>query len=756
MNAVGDMKRRLETAVTNLVAAARASSGAARVDPGDLLAAAIADVAQHYGMASAPLALKAGLPLTNGRLPIEHASEAARRAGLDADVAAIAIAELMPHDLPVIVLMDQGGCDVLWALDADAETGAITATLSPAGRPMARVVLPVANIVQAPGQAVVRLRPISGLDERGAGALGKVPDGWFLPAFRGSGRIYGEAIAATLALNLLALALPLFTMNIYDRVLPNAVEVTLWALAIGVTLATIFDFAIKNLRATFVDVASRRADVRLSNFIYGRLLGARTPQKAVSAGVRANALREFETLREFFNSATLTAFGDVPFLVVFLGMIFVIAGHLGWIALLAVPVVLFIGWLTQKTLLKLSEESFREAAQKNAVVVETLVGLDSIKAAGAESWAATKWEQAVSEQIRSSHQIRRISNLGINSIFAVQTVTQIVMMVAGFYMVAAGNLTTGALIAATMLAGRALQPLGQIAMLISRLHQTRLAYRALNDIVMLEQERPDGQPLMTSVAMTGAVVCETMTYRYDPDAPASLDDVSFEVKAGERIGLVGAIGSGKTTLLKMIHAVHLPTHGRVLVDGVPVHQIDPAVLRSGIGLALQGADLFHGTIRSNISLADPGAPDDDILWAARAAGALDWILRLPKGFETPVRERGAGLSGGQRQSVALARALFKRPKIVLLDEPTSDMDLGTEQHVVRSLSVALKGRTLIVVSHRPAILALVDRLIVMDQGKRILDGPKEDVLRKIETMTAARSERLTQKQKPSAPRGGAA
>jgi ATP-binding cassette subfamily C protein LapB len=328
------------------------------------------------------------------------------------------------------------------------------------------------------------------------------------------------------------------------------------------------------------------------------------------------------------------------------------------------------------------------------------------------------------------------------------------MVVAGFYMVAAGKLTTGALIAATMLAGRALQPLGQIAMLISRLHQTRLAYRALNDIVMLDQERPDGQSLMTSVAMTGALACENLTYRYDPDAPASLDDVSFEVKAGERIGLVGAIGSGKTTLLKIIHAVHLPTLGRVLVDGVPVNQIDPAVLRSGIGLALQGADLFHGTIRSNISLADPGAPDEDILWAARAAGALDWILRLPKGFETPVRERGAGLSGGQRQSVALARALFKRPKIILLDEPTSDMDLGTEQHVVQSLSVAMKGRTVIAVSHRPAILALVDRLIVMDQGRRILDGPKEDVLRKIETMTAARSEQL--KQRPSAPRGGAA
>lgn len=758
MNAVGDMKRRLETAVANLVAAARASAPKADAEPGDLLAAAIADVAQHYGMATAPAALVAGLPLAGGRLPLEHAGEAARRAGLDAAVVKVALADLERHELPVIVLMEEGGCDVVWDLSVNSATGESTVTLSPAGRPTARVSLALSRIAQAPSRTIVRLRPASGLDERGEGALSKPKAGWFLPAFRDSRRIYGEAIAATLALNVLALALPLFTMNVYDRVLPNAVEVTLWALAIGATLATLFDFLIKNLRATFVDVASRRADVRLSNFIYGRLLGARAPRAPVSAGVRANALREFETLREFFNSATLTAFGDVPFLVVFLAMIFVIGGQLGWIALAAVPIVLIIGWVTQKTLLRLSEESFREAAQKNAVVVETVVGIDSVKAAGAESWAATRWEQAVSDQIRSSHRIRQISNLGIHSIFAVQTGTQIAIVVAGFYLVAAGNLTTGALIAATMLAGRALQPLGQIAMLITRLHQTRLAYRALNDIVMLEQERPDGQPLMTRVRITGALSCEHLTYSYDADAPASLDDVSFDVKAGERVGLVGAIGSGKTTLLKMIHAVHLPTAGRVLVDGIAVHQIDPAVLRSGIGLALQGADLFHGTIRSNIALADPGASDEDVLWAARAAGALDWILRLPKGLETPVRERGAGLSGGQRQSVALARALFRRPRIVLLDEPTSDMDQGTEQHVVQSLAVALQGRTLIAVSHRPAVLTLVDRLIVMDSGQKVLDGPKDEVLRKLEAMTAERLAKAKSRPtpKPTAPRGGAA
>lgn len=734
MSAAGDMVGRLEAAAQRMAAAITPSRGA---PPQDLLAQALCDVAAHYGSTTAVKALTAGLPLNEGRLPLEHVEAAARRANLSAEVSTVPFALLEAHDLPALVMTSGGGCDVLWNIEAgSADLGRI-ARLSAPGRPEVRVAVPVSEIDQSPSREIVRLRPLSGLDERGETAVQRSRPGWFLPAFLESRKIYGEAIAATVALNLLALALPLFTMNVYDRVLPNAVETTLWALASGVVLATLFDFLIKTLRAEFVDVASRRADVILSNLIFGRLLGARAPDRPVSAGVRANALREFETLREFFNSATLTAFGDVPFLFLFLAMIFMVAGPLGWIALLTVPVVLGIGWVTQKRLTRLTEEAFRESAQKNAIVVETIVGLDSVKAAGAESWAAGKWEAAVSDQIRSSHAIRHISNLGIHTIFAIQTLTQIAMVVAGFYLVAAGQLTMGGLIAATMLAGRALQPLGQVAMLITRLHQTRLAFRALSEIVDLEQERPEGARLLAKADLSGAISVEGVGFTYDKDAPPCLSDVTFSIAPGEHVGIIGAIGSGKTTLLKLMHAVHVPHKGRVAVDGVPVHQIDPALLRANIGLALQGADLFHGTIRTNIALADPGAPDEDVIASAKAAGALEWILRLPKGFETPVRERGAGLSGGQRQSVALARALFRSPRIVLLDEPTSDMDLMTEQHVVGSLKAALKDRTIVAVSHRPAVLALVDRLIVLEGGRKILDGKKDEVLRELEARRSA-------------------
>lgn len=737
MSAVGDMMQRLEKAAPEIAAGRRTGASAERGH--DLLSEAIADVAGHHGLPVAAVALTAGLPLVQGRLPLVHVTEAACRAGLIAETVELKVSQLRPVELPVLVMLADGSVDVLWALAGKAGSKTRTAILSEPGQPQTRVEMALSELERLASGEIVRLRPRTALDDRGKAALASSKPNWFLPAFKASRGIYAEAIAATMALNLLALALPLFTMNVYDRVLPNAVEVTLWALAIGATLATGFDFLIKTLRANFVDVAGRRADVVLANYIFGKLLGARMPEKAVSAGVRANALREFESLREFFNSATLTAFGDVPFLVLFLVMIAVIAGPLAWIPTLAVPVVLFAGWLTQRTLARLSEQSFRETAQKNAVVVETLTGLESVKAAGAESWAASKWEAAVSEHIRSSHEIRHISTLGINVIFAVQTVTQIVMVVAGFYLVAAGDLTTGALIAGTMLAGRALQPLGQVAMLIARVHQTRLAFRALSEIVEQEQERPEGARLLAKTTFSGAVSLEKVSFAYDKDEPPCLADVSFDIKPGERVCIAGAIGSGKTTLLKLIHAFHLPHQGRVMLDGVPAHQIDPALLRASVGLALQGADLFHGTIRSNIALADPGASDEEILWAARAAGALDWIVRLPKGFDTPVRERGAGLSGGQRQSVALARALFRKPRIVLLDEPTSDMDSRTEQLVIESFRRHLAGHTLIAVSHRPAILSLVDRIIVLEGGRKIIDAPKAEAIRQLETITTERA-----------------
>lgn len=723
MTAITDMLQKLEQAVQSF----RPSAGGAHQGV-DLLATALCDVARHHGSSTSPMAIVAGLPLVDGRLPIEHVQLAAIRAGLVAEVVEAEPLGLSDVELPAIALMRDGSVDVVWFVERNAAGLGTAVIASEPGNVAARARIEAADVKAEASGRIVRLRPASGADARIDGVLAASRSGWFLPAFLESRRVYCEAIAATVAINVLALAMPLFTMNVYDRVLPNAAVETLWSLSIGVMLATLFDFLIKALRGWFVDAAGRRADVRLSNLIYGRLVGARLDGRTTSAGVRSNTMREIDTLREFFNSATLTAFGDLPFLLLFIVMIWIVAGWLVIIPLLAVPIVLAVGWLTQRAVGRYMTDSARQAAIRNAVIVETVVGLESIKAAGAESWAASSWEKATADSIRTGNEIKHLSNMGVHTVHAVQTLTQVVMIVAGFYMAAAGALTTGALIAATMLAGRAMQPLAQMALIVARLHQTRIAYRLLTEIVEAPQERPEGRVFISKSRIVGRVEFEGVSFKYEKDAAPVLEDVSFSIAPGERVGLIGGIGTGKSTVLKLLHAMHEPSAGRVLMDGVPVSQIDPAILRANVGLALQRGELFHGTIRSNIMLANAAASDEALIQAARVAGAMDWIVRLPKGLETPVRERGAGLSGGQRQTIVLARALLSNPTVLLLDEPTSDLDPRTEQLVVDRMKGWLRGRTAIVVTHRPAMLALVERLIVLEGGRKRLDGPKAAVL----------------------------
>ncbi len=746
MSGIFGMQQRLEHAVQTFGSPTQRKGSALGCE--DLLALALCDVARHYGTNVSSISLVAGLPLVEGRLPLEHVDAAARRAGLIAEIVTADPLRLTEVELPAIVLMREGGADVIWSVERGDDGGAVSVVSSAPGKKDLAARIPAEELAAAASGRVVRLRPAAALDDRGLDARDRERVSWLRPAFAASNRIYAEAIAATIAINLLALALPLFAMNVYDRVLPNAAAETLWSLSIGVMLATLFDFLIKVLRGHFVDTAGRRADVVLSNLIYSRLIGARLDGPAVSAGVRANTMRELDTLREFYNSATLTVFGDLPFMFVFIAMIGFVAGWLVVIPLAAIPIVLAIGWATQRAIGRLMEAALRQSAVKNAVVVETVMGLESIKAAGAESWAAAQWEKATAESIRTSNEMKQCSNIGIFTVHAVQTLTQVIMIVAGFYVAAAGNLTMGALIAATMLAGRAMQPLSQVALLIGRLHQTRLSYNLLDEIVRAPQERPEGERLIGQHLIAGGVAFEGVRFRYEKDAAPVLDEVSFTIAPGERVGLIGGIGSGKTTILKLVHGLRQPDDGRILIDGIPVSQLDPAVLRTGVGLALQQADLFHGTIRSNITLGDPGVDEAALLEAATVAGALDWIVRLPRGLETAVRERGAGLSGGQRQTIVLARALLRRPRVLLLDEPTSDLDPRTEQIVVDRMKPWLEGRTALIVTHRTAMLALVDRLIVIEGGRKRLDGPKAAVLASLAAATSLTGTAKAETKKP--------
>ncbi len=771
-NPVKDLQNRVASALPGSPVVGQAQDTLAGIDapsPADPLAQAIADIAVHYGTHAAVPALISGLPLVNGRLPLEHGEDAAGRAGLLFLINRGPISKLSSTELPVLILTMDGAVEILWELRADNKGRPQSAIMSlPGATSKQRVEVPACDLAKT-AKTIVSLRPDSGLDARGQEAVTANRKGWFLEAFKDSRRIYAEAIAATLAVNVLALAMPLFSMNVYDRVLPNASESTLWALALGVGIAIMFDFLIRTLRASAVDAASRRADARLSAMIYGRLLGARLTTQPASTGVRANTLREFETLREFLNSATLTAFGDLPFMVLFLCVLWVVAGPLVWVVAAAIPVILGVGYLTQRALAKLIEEAFREAAQKNAVATESVAGLESIKASGAESWAALKWERAVAEHIRTGIEIRRVTNLGQHTINGLQTLVQVLVVVFGFYLVAAGDLTMGGLIAATILSGRTLQPLTLAAGLISRLNQTRIAYKSLTEIVNSDQERSAAATYLAKSDLAGSYTFENVAFSYDPMGQPAVKGMDLQIAAGEHVAIIGGIGSGKTTALKMMQGLFTPTTGRVLIDGISIGQIEPVMLRHQVALLLQDACLFHGTIRENIAMANPALADGMLMKAAHISGALRWITRLPLGFDTLIRERGVGLSGGQRQSVALARALANDPKVLLLDEPTSEMDGRSEQNVIEALQSWAKDRTLVIVTHRPALLTLAQRLIVLDDGRIAHDGPKDDVLAKLApvsgksnvarsragTKPSAARVSLTKNTKPKSERGGA-
>ena len=539
---------------------------------------------------------------------------------------------------------------------------------------------------------------------------------------------------------MIALAVPLFTMNVYDRVLPNNAQSTLWALGIGAIIAVLFELLLRTLRGSLIDVASRRADLVLSMRVYGRVLGAKLVAQAPSVGSQANTLREIETIRDFNTSVTLAALGDLPFALLFLGMIAVIGGPLVFVPLVGVPLILAAVFLLQIPQEKLHATTFRQMAQKSSVLVETLAGIETIKASGAESWAAGKWERAVADHLRLSTSMRLLGGLGMSLVSFGTAVTTIVMVMLGVGLVAQGAITAGALMASMMLLGRAMGPVSQVAALAGKLQSVKLARDALQQVMAAPQERPVGSALIARSELKGRIRLEDVSFKYAEDAGPALQSISFHIEKGEHVAILGVIGSGKSTLLKLVAKLHEPQAGRVLVDGLALSGLDPHALRHRIGYLAQDSLLFRGNIRENILMHRPLAGDDQLMAAAEDSGALAWISRLPQGFDTVLGERGAGLSGGQKRSLCLARALVGAPALLLLDEPTSEMDGRTEQAILARLQRVAEKRTLLLVTHKHTLLPLVDRLIVLDRGRVYLDGPKAEVLQKLEAQS--RSGRL--------------
>ena len=668
-------------------------------------------------------ALTAGLPVPASGLTPDLFPRAAARAGLSARLLRRRLDDIDPLTLPCVLLLEGRQACVLVAADAD------TATVVFPEAGLGTVAISRADLAARYAGHALFARPEILAIGRGPDVAAERDRHWFWSVLLRQWPVYGEVAAAAVLINLFALASPLFIMNVYDRVVPNNAIETLWVLASGVLVVFGFDFLLKVLRGYFVDTAGRIADIKLASAVFAQVMGLQMAARPVSAGAFANDLREFESLRDFFTSASITAVVDLPFLLLFIAVIWLIGGWLALVPAIAVPLVLAIGLVLQLPLNRSIRASLREAAQKHGILVESISGLETIKSVGAESRAQGAWERMVAAGARSAGISRFYAGLATHVTSLASNLVTVCVVILGVYEIGAGMLTTGALIACSILAGRAMAPLAQVAGVLNRYHQARAALSRLDTVMALPVERPPERRFLHRPQLEGTLELKQVTFTYPRQNLPALADVSFRIAAGERVGLVGRVGSGKTTVEKLLLGLYAPDRGAVLVDGTELRQIDPADLRRNIGCVPQDLFLFQGTLRENIALAAPHADDAAVLRAARTAGVEEFAARHPMGYDLIVGERGEALSGGQRQAIAIARALLLDPPILVLDEPTSFMDNAAESRFKARLAEELGGRTLVLITHRISLLTLVDRLIVLDAGRLVADGPRDEIVK---------------------------
>ncbi|OGA50338.1 MAG: ABC transporter [Betaproteobacteria bacterium RIFCSPLOWO2_12_FULL_62_13] len=666
--------------------------------------------------------LSAGLPLVDNWLTPELFERAADRAGLTAKVAKRELEKLSPLVLPVVVLLKGRRACILRAVTpkgdcqiVDPDTGGVLGTT-------------LRELREEYAGHVILIRQQLQFDSRTEHSAVPRVEHWFWGVVRQAWAIYGEVLLASFLVNLFALVMPLFIMNVYDRVVPNDTTETLWALALGVLIVLCFDFGLRMLRSYLVDIAGKRIDVILSANIFEKALGLRMEARPASVGSFASNIHEFEAFREFITSATITALVDLPFVFIFIVVIFWIGGPVGVVPLLAVPLIILIGVSLQRSLGEIIQNSFRCAAQKQGLLIESLSTIETVKSLSGEGVLQRKWEQLVGTVARLGIKARTLSSAIVNFSVTVQQVATVGVIVVGVYLIAERELTIGALVACTILNSRALAPLGQVAGLMTRYHQSVEALRTLHNIMQLPVERPANKSFVHRPKIRGEIEFRNVTFSYPGQQTPALSNVSFRVGAGERVGLIGRIGSGKSTVEKLVLGLYKPTSGSILVDGVDINQIDPATLRRNIGYVPQDVVLFYGTVKENVLFSAPYADDAALLRAAEIAGVTEFVHPSAQGFDLHIGERGEGLSGGQRQTVAIARSLLLDPPLLIMDEPTNALDNRSEENFKSKLDKALPGKTFMLVTHRASLLTLVPRLIVLDNGRIVADGPKEQVM----------------------------
>lgn len=726
---------------TNAAADKAAAATQDQTSTEDTLLQSVSWMCHHYGVSRSPAALVVGLPW-NGTLSSSLALQALSNAGLAGGVVKRALAQLPSQVMPIILLRkQQGGCVLLERREVNDEENKrqLHYTIILPEVSAEPIDLPHDDLHAIYAGHAILVKPRAHVDNRAGDALPATKGHWLFSTLSRYRRYYRSAAIAAVLANVLALASIFFTMNVYDRVVPNQAFVTLWSLGIGVIIAMVFEAVIRFVRAHLLDVAAKKADLVLGAMLFRQALSVKMEHKPASSGAFANQLREFESVRDFATSATLAAISDLPFVLMFVCVIFAIGGPLGWIPLMILPLIIIISLSIQWPLARVMKENLRESSLKQGVLIESIEGMETLKSTGGAANMQRRWQHFSALQSATSMKSRRLSSIATGTVALLQQLQTVALVITGVYLITAGTLSMGALICTVMLAGRATAPLGQVIGLAVRFQQAKAALESLNKLMEMPQDRDPARDYLPVPDLSGQIALKKIGFCYPAPPmqpkPPVLTDINLSIAPGERVAILGRIGSGKSTLLRVMSRLYSPTEGQIFTDALDVEQIDPADWRKAVGFVSQEARLFHGTLRENVMLGCPDASLDEFVRVLRLTGLDKFAASHPRGVNLPIGENGDGVSGGQRQLISLARTLLARPRLLLMDEPTSAMDAQTEAQFLEHLHRATEGQTLVVVTHRPSLLSLVERVIVMESGRVVADGPKANVLAALGTNT---------------------
>ena len=703
---------------------AQAPTGTSERDP---LLVCLALIAKRIDREVHLSALRAGFAVDEeGRIPMNAYPDLAQLHGMLAVWSRTDLQQLPSYVLPVIVPLVDGRAAVLLTVAGQtaqvlmAETGMteIAMSMDELKRLSYGEILVVKAATQKSAQQLV---PFKGE------ALA-----WFWNTVWRYKGFYIESMMAAVVANVLTLAAVFFAMNVYDRVVPTQAYTSLWTLAIGTTVAILLEFGTRWLKARLVDLAGRKADLSLNATLLREIMAIRLEHRPQSIGIFASSMRDFESLREFMSSASMVMVVDMPFILMFIVLIGIIGGPIAWIPTAAVPILIVVGLWAQRPLMRAMRENMKESGDKQSVLVESLLNLEMLKAHNAESYLQRRWENANLATSDSYKRIRSLSNLMLGLTATVQQLVTVGMVVYGVYLIGDNTLTLGGLIASVILAGRAISPLGSVMALAARYQQARSSLDTLDALMKRPRDRDGARRYVVPEKIAGNLSAEALEFAYPGEHQIPvIRQLSLQLTAGQHLALLGRIGSGKSTLLRLLAGLYTPLGGRVSIDGVDLQQIEPAELRSRLGYVGQEAQLFQGSLRDNLVLSDSWISDTRVIAVLQKLDMYSMVASHPRGLDMPLTEAGGGLSGGQRQLLAIARMMLRDPALVFLDEPTSMMDQTTEAKVIEELGQWLQGRTLVLSTHRLQLLVWAERIALLDQGQILLEGPRDEVLKKL-------------------------